>query len=587
MSSVCSSYLNTTGLFLSEESQPIRLQQIISGRRALHRYCFEHWNRHVSLCIDHKSITNSSVFTACVLKLGSLRWLFKNIEHEDIEVVLKRLNAFQEEMMHSVRTLESPASKSFSSISIRIQQQPHRSLPSQSMLIERSRTFTEFQKALISRDPTYLSQIAERYEADMEVILSLDDNVLPVGIDKADLIAFREKTLSIAFSCRYPGCSEKTGLAFRSIVERHEHELTHSPQFQCSEELCFRKGIGFKKKQDFIAHMQRYHPSAQDKPVPEIPQLPSSSGTANRKIVLDATRIAEVGNALAKFSLDELPDGLKLVGPDWHAIFHPDHARTLDIVRLADIRTNSFISCAAISANSELVAIAEFRGVRLFEAMTGAPYNSSLSLYNDKHIASLCFTQHGHIVTGCSNGTILICNTENGATMVGCAAHDRSVLGLAISMSRSLIMSCSHDRTVKCWDAVTLAQKWAFSWETALESVELSEHDNFVVAMDDRGRILAWEIETGEKVAGSPWPREWQETGLRSLSVAPISNQFLTGYRTGTVKAWIPPRDYHDETHIRCQLTLTGHEVCTARVSTFEIIIHTNSSIVSCGRRSV
>src|ERR1700761_9622647 len=161
-------------------------------------------------------------------------------------------------------------------------------------------TLTELQKTLNSRDPTYLSQIVEQYEADIETLLSFNDEALPLGIDKADMVTFRNHFLSGAFRCRYRGCSEKTNLAFQSIAAREKHESSHLPQFQCPKSYCIWKDMGFRKKQELESHMRHYHPDPLDNPVPEIPRSLPMVTTAGSDATLDTVHIPEVGNELVR-----------------------------------------------------------------------------------------------------------------------------------------------------------------------------------------------------------------------------------------------------------------------------------------------
>lgn len=114
VSDVCLTYLNTTSVFLREESQTKRLLQIVTGQRAIHRYSTNHWYHHLSQYLDHEHMAKGPEFTALISKLRAMKWIFKTAEQDvpaEITTILQTVAAFKEETLRKERTFENPAGK--------------------------------------------------------------------------------------------------------------------------------------------------------------------------------------------------------------------------------------------------------------------------------------------------------------------------------------------------------------------------------------------------------------------------------------------------------------------------------------------
>lgn len=114
MSDVCLAYLNTTSVFLREELQNERLQQIVIGQRAIHRYSTDHWYRHLSECLNHDDVSEKPEFAALTSKVRAMKWIYKSTDQgevADVATIVQTVNAFKEEILRKECSSENPAGK--------------------------------------------------------------------------------------------------------------------------------------------------------------------------------------------------------------------------------------------------------------------------------------------------------------------------------------------------------------------------------------------------------------------------------------------------------------------------------------------
>jgi hypothetical protein len=115
------------------------------------------------------------------------------------------------------------------------------------------------QAQLAERDPTWLTEIHQRYEEDVDILLRSSDPALVGCIESGLLQSFRDIYGGKSYFCRYHACaSSVTG--FDSSETRDRHEVGHVPKFKCEALGCFMADHGFKKQRDLKLHGQKYHP---------------------------------------------------------------------------------------------------------------------------------------------------------------------------------------------------------------------------------------------------------------------------------------------------------------------------------------
>ncbi|OQV09949.1 WD domain-containing protein [Cladophialophora immunda] len=513
VSDACLTYLNTTSVFLTEDFRTKRLHQIVQGQRAIHRYSTDHWAQHLSQCLDAGDETQRLELAAIASKLGAMNWMFKPSEQgvsADVASILQKISLFKEEALDLERNSED---------------------------------LGEFRTSLINRDPTYLCQIVERYEADIESLLSLTDEELPAEIEKSDLIAFRDKFSTGAFRCRYYGCSDKTNLTFQSTAERDKHEPTHVPLFNCPKSYCVWKDIGFRNRQELEAHMRYYHPDTLDVPIPAIP-----------------AQIPDVGHDLWKLSLDDLPDHLKEIGTGWHAVFNPKVRRSLNISLIADFKPDSLVGCAAISSNCLLLATGCNRMGTIFDVPTGQimsrlDHGLSDKPPRDHYVRAICFSPNGKVVvTSCEDKVIRFWDPTTGAMKFDLKGHENTINGLDFAANGDFLASCSDDLTVRLWDARTGVQRALFHSEAGFVAVAISPDCKFVVAGSWDGYLRAWDV-SGRRLV---FTAEGHTLALVDVRFSPQGANLLTSSLDKTVRIW-SFAEQDPGSSICCVKTMTGH----------------------------
>ncbi|KIW69456.1 hypothetical protein PV04_05333 [Phialophora macrospora] len=530
VSNVCLTYLNTTSVFLVDDFRTMRLQQIVKGQRAIHRYTTDHWTHHLSQCLDVGDVAQLAS------KLGAMKWMFKTSEQDaaaDVAAVLQKMTVFKEETLDLERTSEDPG---------------------------------EFQKNLINRDPTFLCQIVERYEADLESLLFSTDEALPPGIEKVDVLAFRNKFSAGAFRCRYYGCSDKTSVMFQSAVERDKHESNHLPRFQCPKSYCIWKDIGFRKRQELESHMRHYHPDIMNVPVSSLPQTVLSATGAQLDGTQDLTQIPEVGNALVKLSLDDLPAHLKETGNDWHAVFNPKVGRSLDISLFADLKHDSSVFCAAVSPDCLVLATGSNCMVTIFDISTRqvvSRLDHSLPSGNN-YIQALCFSPDVELlVSGDADNVVRLWELATGTIKFKLEGHKNVIGGLDFAPDGRFLASYSIDSSnITLWDARTGSPIAVFNSPESVNDVAISPDNSHVVAVGVDGYIRAWNVSENRLVSGGKGHVDL----IYGTRFSPSGANLLTASRDNTVKIWSIAKE-EPSWSITHRMTMSGHTGCTLDAS--------------------
>ena len=125
---------------------------------------------------------------------------------------------------------------------------------------------TEISTELAVHDPTWLSEIHQKYEKYVDLLLRSSDPALVGDLEPQQLQKFRNIYGGWSYFCRYSTCASSTS-GFSSQDTRDQHETTHVRKFKCDVSHCFMSDQGFKKQRDLKLHCQKYHPP------PKVPEL--------------------------------------------------------------------------------------------------------------------------------------------------------------------------------------------------------------------------------------------------------------------------------------------------------------------------
>ena len=125
---------------------------------------------------------------------------------------------------------------------------------------------TEILTELAVHDPTWLSEIHQKYEKYVELLLRSSDPALVGDIEPQQLQNFRNMYGGQSYFCRYSTCASSTN-GFSSQGTRDQHEAAHVRKYKCDVLNCFMGNQGFKNERELKLHCQKYHPK------PKFPDL--------------------------------------------------------------------------------------------------------------------------------------------------------------------------------------------------------------------------------------------------------------------------------------------------------------------------
>ena len=105
----------------------------------------------------------------------------------------------------------------------------------------------------------------------------------------------------------------------------------------------------------------------------------------------------------------------------------------------------------------------------------------------------------GTIAVGCKHGDIIILNSTTGIQKAVLSGHTDEVICVEFSSDGTLLVSGSHDRTVKLWDMQTGGVVRTFSGHTGrVRCVSISVDCTKIVSGSHDQTICLWDIQTGQ-----------------------------------------------------------------------------------------
>ena len=244
---------------------------------------------------------------------------------------------------------------------------------------------TEILTELAVRDPTWLTEIHQKYEKYVELLLTSSDLTLVGDIEPQQLQTFRNIYSNRGYVCRFSSCASSTN-GFSSKDTRDRHEATHVRKYKCDVLHCFMSDQGFKKQRDLKLHCQMYHPP------PNIPEL-----------VLDSP-------SLAYDSLSDILEGLTTE-------YAPDLERSFTVHLIYQFGSESVCAGVAISGDERYAAVGGNRKVYLYSLGSGkelmrfevnAPGRVEPDAAN--YVRDLLFTADSKLLFGATeSGRIMVC----------------------------------------------------------------------------------------------------------------------------------------------------------------------------------
>ncbi|MCG3173733.1 MAG: hypothetical protein GMKNLPBB_01934 [Myxococcota bacterium] len=132
-----------------------------------------------------------------------------------------------------------------------------------------------------------------------------------------------------------------------------------------------------------------------------------------------------------------------------------------------------------------------------------------------------------------ADGTIRVWNPATGVLKYVLSGHAKPVRGMAFGRG-GVMASASEDGTVRIWDLKVGRELKAIAAKANLTSVGMSPDAKLVMAGVDDGRILAWEVASGDQV----WSAKAAKTAVVSLHVHPAGAFLVALAQEGPPSSW-------------------------------------------------
>ena len=208
--------------------------------------------------------------------------------------------------------------------------------------------------------------------------------------------------------------------------------------------------------------------------------------------------------------------------PQWHL---PEGVK----VRLGKGRINEI----AYSPDGDLLAVASFIGIWLYDARTGEELK--LLSGHTSSVKSVSFSPDGStLASGSLDATVRLWSVETGRHLRTLSGHTSWVYSVSYSPDGLTLASGSFDDTVRLWSVETGRHLRTLSGHASgVYSVSYSP-DGLTLASGSWQEIRLWSVETGRHLRTLSGHTSW----VNSVSYSPDGSTLASGSDDTTVRLW-------------------------------------------------
>ncbi len=170
--------------------------------------------------------------------------------------------------------------------------------------------------------------------------------------------------------------------------------------------------------------------------------------------------------------------------------------------------------------------------VKLWDAETGQPIRD-LPMTGAR-VASVVFTRDGTSLLGASGPNILVWDANAGTLSRTITGHEKPVQALALDQTGELLISASHDGTVRTWNWRTGEPRQTMRHGGRVFAVAVSTNGKTMVSGGDDGNIKIWDLSAGTELHSMA-----HGAAVNGLAFAPDGLTFMSAGDDRTAKVWI------------------------------------------------